>query len=513
MFLNFDLHTHKIIHQNNASHRMFSPHCSPELLYLIQNKACAHIFHTSCIVDWLANHSCTCPVCRYELPTDDPQYEQGRIERMQYRKPRFAMHELQRLKISDLLTLNNRRRLPVSAGVLEKGDLIQMLIDTNLVDVIPSPEPVEYQLEVLKHMKIGELKRTMAEAGVFFRREDVLMKSDMITVFENSGRLILTFDESDTSPDIMYSNNHEATTHSSSTRDLEKNRIIVETVSEDLLEPATDDEKLVEPAIEMFPNQNEEVDSASVDPTIPNSQQRLSLSTDSHENNVEPDQTSELNTQNPMHSDTLSQHHAAGIESTAIDVDIPDFDENMTLFNAVNGSDTQSVAQGLEQMDDHNEHVSTRTAKRTFQHYTVNNLQTLGRDLLIDLSHCLDREEMIDTFINTGINGNVDPSTLLPRMFSTWSVSQLRVVASESKINLSECTTKREMIERIVYAGNVERPYLRDYLRSLCPLTTKNLADLRAIARELRINISDCLEKDEIIQRLITRNQQQIGSN
>jgi len=421
------------------------------------------------------------------------------------------MHELQRLKISDLLTLNNRRRLPVSAGVLEKGDLIQMLIDTNLVDVIPSPEPVEYQLEVLKHMKIGELKRTMAEAGVFFRREDVLMKSDMITVFENSGRLILTFDESDTSPDIMYSNNHEATYHSSSTRDLEKNRIIVETVSEDLLEPATDDEKLVEPAIEMFPNQNEEVDSASVDPTIPNSQQRLS--TDSHENNVEPDQTSESDTQNPMHSDTLSQHHAAGIENTAIDVDIPDFDENMTLFNAVNGSDTQSVAQGLEQMDDHNEHVSTRTARRTFQHYTVNNLQTLGRDLLIDLSHCLDREEMIDTFINTGINGNVDPSTLLPRMFSTWSVSQLRVVASESKINLSECTTKREMIERIVYAGNVERPYLRDYLRSLCPLTTKNLADLRAIARELRINISDCLEKDEIIQRLITRNQQQIGSN
>mmetsp|Transcript_43777 Transcript_43777/g.106169 ORF Transcript_43777/g.106169 Transcript_43777/m.106169 type:complete len:256 (+) Transcript_43777:125-892(+) len=71
---------------------------------------CAHIFHAHCIVDWLANHSCTCPVCRYELPTDNPQYEVGRIERMKTRKPRYALHELKRLSVQDLLALKNRNK-------------------------------------------------------------------------------------------------------------------------------------------------------------------------------------------------------------------------------------------------------------------------------------------------------------------------------------------------------------------------------------------------------------------
>lgn len=46
---------------------------------------CGHTYHKECLKEWF-KRQCTCPYCRFEVPTDVPDYEVGRIERMSLRQ-------------------------------------------------------------------------------------------------------------------------------------------------------------------------------------------------------------------------------------------------------------------------------------------------------------------------------------------------------------------------------------------------------------------------------------------
>jgi hypothetical protein len=53
---------------------------------IVTTLPCGHMFHSACVMKWLYRN-CTCPTCRFELPTDDLEYEEERKPRMKKRLP------------------------------------------------------------------------------------------------------------------------------------------------------------------------------------------------------------------------------------------------------------------------------------------------------------------------------------------------------------------------------------------------------------------------------------------
>jgi hypothetical protein len=84
-----------------------------------------------------------------------------------------------------------------------------------------------------------------------------------------------------------------------------------------------------------------------------------------------------------------------------------------------------------------------------------------------------------------------------------WGISALLTLSSVLNIDSSTSTRDRHTLIEQLKQASLERPYVQRYLMAWAPLAKLSISELRSVAREWQIDVSNCLEKGEILHRLV----------
>lgn len=147
---------------------------------------CGHLFHKHCVAEWLEKH-CTCPVCRFELETDDTAYESERKKRMRHRKLRLRMDEINNKSIGQLRELAQNLNVNIS-GCIDKTEIIDKLVKSGCIEVTEGLPPMEMTREEFNSKTVSQLKFLLLSFGISDR--DVIEKSELRSKLIASGRIV-----------------------------------------------------------------------------------------------------------------------------------------------------------------------------------------------------------------------------------------------------------------------------------------------------------------------------------
>eukprot|EP00397_Hematodinium_sp_SG-2012_P036358 GEMP01039241.1.p1 GENE.GEMP01039241.1~~GEMP01039241.1.p1 ORF type:complete len:340 (+),score=76.10 GEMP01039241.1:33-1052(+) len=152
---------------------------------------CGHLFCHLCIIDWLARN-CSCPTCRFELPTGDAQYERQRRERMQQRKAQYRIGEMMSLSVRELKNILASHQVRIPAGCCEKKEMIDALMTAHDVVILPEHEAAVYniaELEAMSREQLVNLFRSLRLATP----DDSASRQELLEMLINSGRRKVDF--------------------------------------------------------------------------------------------------------------------------------------------------------------------------------------------------------------------------------------------------------------------------------------------------------------------------------
>ena len=160
---------------------------------------CGHLFNPDCLKEWLIK-CCTCPVCRFELETDDSSYEQDRKNRMKARKLRYRRDELQNKRIAQLREMANNLSVNLS-GCIDKAEIVDRLVASKKIDITEQAAAQEISESKFQSLGVGELKGLLLNFGLSL--ENALEKKELRSRLLESGRVVLVSSDSDDKFDVQ----------------------------------------------------------------------------------------------------------------------------------------------------------------------------------------------------------------------------------------------------------------------------------------------------------------------
>ena len=380
----------------------------------------------------------------------------------------------------------------------------------------------------LRSMGVGRLRRAMEEAGVFFDPIDVVEKEDMVQIFCNSGRLVLR-------PDTPMDNSEQDDKKVPATDppprwSWEQSNV----VDYDALPDACDLQKGATVGIKVETVDDEYADDEVLD------REDATLMFEDLECELNPDRgvveerpaAPQDRTVYENNTDCVipdRDNDASMLEDLEIDLNLNREEEEENSGQASEGVTFEDVAMngvysipaiavqvdqrdtGVEQPIEDDFEIEPESSSNNlsvdaaiaadyarYDDASISDLRNAAQILNVDLSRCIERSEMVEKLVQAS-NGQ----RFFPEDFDQWSVSDLRALATAVSVTLRQGADRSEMISQLLKESEA-RPYVANYIRSLMPLATLTVTQLRAVARRLRVNVSDCLEKEEMVDRLVS---------
>jgi hypothetical protein len=138
----------------------------------------------------------------------------------------------------------------------------------------------------------------------------------------------------------------------------------------------------------------------------------------------------------------------------------------------------------------------TSELAQRFSSWSLSQLRAYARELSVDVSKCLERSDIIEQLVLASQTWAVDE----------WSTCEIRAVASLMTLDLTSFDSQRALVNAVMI--NLTKVCYAPYIVGMQLLKGMSVRQLRETAKDWRVDVSHCVEKTEIIQRLLVFHRQ-----